>query len=226
MMRRNQNAKVLAPLFAVAFLSCGCEEINSGYTYGPGAGGSRGTASYSPGGDFVYGPQSTSRPSPEEDYNRALTEYNSALTSYNNASTVGALQNANWSIQQNSAPGLGKAFAFGGMVAGNANRDDAARQVEVARQRLEAARQRLTTQGTTTQPATPPRGRVSIVAVPENAEVRVDSKPAGNSPCTLSLPEGLHDFQIFAPGYKASSRSVAVIPDSEMTLKVTLDRNE
>jgi hypothetical protein len=221
-MRTLKHLESLAALGLSAVLICGCDEVGPGHPYAYGPGG-YGGGQLSSGAQPFSLAQTGSSSDAQAEYDRALADYNQALASYNNANVLGALNNANWAMHQNSAPGMGKLAAFGGMVAGNANQDDAARQVEIARQRLETARQKLAEQTLSVQTPAPSNGRIAIITEPVNAEIAVDGNPTGNAPCTLSLPSGIHDFQIAAPGYKGSSRRVAVIPDSEMTLKVILD---
>lgn len=200
----------------------------SGYAYGP---IQHGSGSASPTGGYTYGPavpaagtSDFATGNAQADYDRALAAYNEALQEQNNAQTVSTINNMNWAAQQNAAPGVDKGMAFLGMLAGSSNKGDAAREVEVARQRLEAARQRLVTAGLQAPRAAMP-GSVSVIAVPEDSEVFVDGVFVGNSPCTLKLPHGNHSIKVKAQGFDPFERDVGVLPQSEITIRATLNRS-
>ena len=68
------------------------------------------------------------------------------------------------------------------------------------------------------------KGRITIISVPENAEISVDNEFVGNSPATLRLATGRHTIAVSSDGFKAWVREIAVLADSELTLNAKLEK--
>lgn len=68
------------------------------------------------------------------------------------------------------------------------------------------------------------KGKVSLVSVPDAAEVFVDDAFVGNTPATLRLSPGKHTIKVSQSGFKAWIKDLSVIASSEVSLKATLDK--
>jgi len=68
-------------------------------------------------------------------------------------------------------------------------------------------------------------GKVSVISVPDSADVYVDDGFVGNTPATLKLSAGKHTVKVTQDGYKAWSKEVNVFADSEVNLKASLQKN-
>lgn len=106
------------------------------------SGGGYGSGSYSgsgasPGHSRAYCEQK------RREYEAALSEYNRVLKKYNDAKAMGFITDLNWANRQSSQPGFDKGMAFLGMLSGKMTKNDAESAVEVARQRLNAAKEQL-----------------------------------------------------------------------------------
>jgi hypothetical protein len=65
-------------------------------------------------------------------------------------------------------------------------------------------------------------GSVLISSDEEGADIFVDGKFVGNTPSTLALPAGQHEFRIESPNRVAWSRQVELFKGSNVTVKATL----
>jgi hypothetical protein len=68
------------------------------------------------------------------------------------------------------------------------------------------------------------KGKISLTSLPDAAEVFVDEAFVGNTPATLRLSPGKHTIRVSQSGYKAWTRDLAVIANSEVSLKAALDK--
>ena len=65
-------------------------------------------------------------------------------------------------------------------------------------------------------------GVAEITSDPDGGEIFLDDKFVGNSPATLRLSEGAHVLIIKFPHHADWQRSITVLKDSVVTVKVTL----
>ena len=65
---------------------------------------------------------------------------------------------------------------------------------------------------------------VMITSTPENAEIYADGAFVGNAPANLKLSEGIHIVEVKKAGFKSYRRELRVIGSSELSLRVTLDK--
>jgi len=68
-------------------------------------------------------------------------------------------------------------------------------------------------------------GGVILDSDPSSAEVWIDGVYVGNTPAKLSLVAGKHTIRVSRDGYESWEREIQVLPDSEVTLKVTLRKS-
>lgn len=68
------------------------------------------------------------------------------------------------------------------------------------------------------------KGKITISADVENAEIYVDGSFVGSTPSTLSLQEGSHKIEVKSAGV-TWARELRVLPDSDVLLKATLGKN-
>jgi hypothetical protein len=66
------------------------------------------------------------------------------------------------------------------------------------------------------------KGQILLTSMPDAAEVYVDDAFVGNTPATLRLAPGKHTIKVTQDGYKAWSKDLSVIANSEVTLKAAL----
>jgi hypothetical protein len=69
------------------------------------------------------------------------------------------------------------------------------------------------------------KGKVLVSSVPDGADVYVDDSFVGNAPATLNLAAGKHTVKVSQDGYKAWTKDVSVLADSEVSLKASLGKN-
>jgi S1-C subfamily serine protease len=69
-------------------------------------------------------------------------------------------------------------------------------------------------------------GSVTISSIPDGAEIYVDDKFVGNAQASLKLRAGTHTILLKSPGCADWQRSIEVLKDSSVTLKVTLETTE
>lgn len=67
--------------------------------------------------------------------------------------------------------------------------------------------------------------RVSIQSDPAGAEIYLDGQMVGSTPSTLMIPSGSHQFRVHAPGHPDWTRTVSILPGSEISLSAPLDKN-
>ena len=67
-------------------------------------------------------------------------------------------------------------------------------------------------------------GVVSVSAIPDGADISVDGNFVGSAPATLKLTVGKHVISVSQQGYKAWSRELSVLPDSDVKLKAALEK--
>jgi hypothetical protein len=67
--------------------------------------------------------------------------------------------------------------------------------------------------------------RVSIQSEPAGAEIYLDGEMVGSTPSTLMVPSGSHQFRVHAPGRTDWTRTVNILPGSEISLTAALDKN-
>lgn len=69
-------------------------------------------------------------------------------------------------------------------------------------------------------------GSVTITSTPDGADIYVDDKFVGNAQASLKLEAGTHVIVLKLLGYADWGRSIEVLKDSSVALKVTLGTNE
>jgi len=83
----------------------------------------------------------------------------------------------------------------------------------------------MTAAPSTATPAAPAKGTVTVSSVPDGADVYVDDNFVGNAPATLKLSPGKHTVKVQQDGYKAWTKDLSVMADSEANLKASLAKN-
>lgn len=78
--------------------------------------------------------------------------------------------------------------------------------------------------GGSSPPADSDKGKVILTSVPEGADIDVDGAFVGNTPSTLKLPAGKHTVKVSQAGFKAWSKEISVLADSETNLKATFEK--
>lgn len=74
-------------------------------------------------------------------------------------------------------------------------------------------------------PAGPPTpGKISIVSVPEGADIEVDGSFVGNAPADLQLPDGYHTVTVKKTGFKDWDRTLKVSTGSSVHLNAELEK--
>jgi len=69
-----------------------------------------------------------------------------------------------------------------------------------------------------------PKGSVNITSTPSNAEVYIDGVFVGNSPCSLSITEGIHIIEVIQSGYISYKKELRVISESDVTIRANLNK--
>jgi hypothetical protein len=67
--------------------------------------------------------------------------------------------------------------------------------------------------------------RVNIQSDPVGAEIYLDGEMVGSTPSTLVIPSGSHQFRVHASGHPDWTRTVKLLPGSEISLSAALDKN-
>lgn len=67
-------------------------------------------------------------------------------------------------------------------------------------------------------------GKISVNVVPANSEIAIDKEFVGNSPATVRLTVGKHTVTVTSDGFKPWVRDITILPDSELTLSATLEK--
>ncbi|MGA7751481.1 MAG: PEGA domain-containing protein [Candidatus Sulfotelmatobacter sp.] len=76
-----------------------------------------------------------------------------------------------------------------------------------------------------TSAAAPSTARLSIVSVPEGADIEIDGNFAGNTPSDLEVPEGGRSIVVKKPGYKNWERKMMVVAGSSVHLNAELEKS-
>lgn len=67
-------------------------------------------------------------------------------------------------------------------------------------------------------------GFVNVIANDENSEIFADGAFRGNPPAKLKLKDGPHVIEVKRAGFKSYRREITVTADSDLTLRVTLEK--
>jgi uncharacterized protein len=70
----------------------------------------------------------------------------------------------------------------------------------------------------------PRTGLVNVVAADTDAEIFVDGAFVGNTPAKVKLTEGTHVIEVKESGFKGYRKQIAITAGSELTLRVTLEK--
>lgn len=70
----------------------------------------------------------------------------------------------------------------------------------------------------------PQTGAVTVVSMPDGADVSVDGNFVGNAPSTLKLSPGRHTFGVVLSGFKPWNRELTVVSGSEVKLNAALEK--
>ncbi len=73
-------------------------------------------------------------------------------------------------------------------------------------------------------PAAPATGKLSIVSIPDGADIEVDGSFVGNAPSDLQLPEGEHTIAVKKTGFKDWERKMKVSGGSSVRLNAELEK--
>jgi hypothetical protein len=68
------------------------------------------------------------------------------------------------------------------------------------------------------------KGRVTVYADIENAEIYIDGDFVGNAPSTFALDSGNHKVEVKAPGGMSWRRDLRVLDESDIALQATLSQ--
>jgi protein-tyrosine-phosphatase len=72
--------------------------------------------------------------------------------------------------------------------------------------------------------ATPATGKVSVVSVPDGADIEVDGNFVGNTPSDVQVPEGDHAIAVRKAGFKDWGRRMKVSGGSSVRLNAELEK--
>ena len=70
----------------------------------------------------------------------------------------------------------------------------------------------------------PTTAKLSIVSIPDGADIEVDGTFAGNTPSDLAVPDGEHAIAVKKPGYKNWERKMKVVAGSNIRLSAELEK--
>lgn len=73
-------------------------------------------------------------------------------------------------------------------------------------------------------PATPAGAKLSIVSIPDGADIEIDGSFVGNAPSDLQLPEGEHTIAVKKTGFKDWERKMKVNGGSNIHLNAELEK--
>ena len=65
---------------------------------------------------------------------------------------------------------------------------------------------------------------INVSSIPESAEVWVNGAFVGNTPAKLTLAAGKYKIRVSLQGYQDWEREIQIFPDSELTLRATLQK--
>jgi hypothetical protein len=75
-------------------------------------------------------------------------------------------------------------------------------------------------------PAAPATGKLSVVSVPDGADIEVDGSFVGNTPSDVQLLEGDHSVSVKKAGFKSWERKLKVTAGSSVRLSADLEKAE
>ena len=70
----------------------------------------------------------------------------------------------------------------------------------------------------------PATAKLSIVSIPDGADIEVDGNFAGNTPSDLAVPDGEHAITVRKSGYKNWERKMKVVAGSNIRLSAELEK--
>jgi len=73
-------------------------------------------------------------------------------------------------------------------------------------------------------PAAPVTGKLSIVSIPDGADIEVDGSFVGNTPSDVQLPEGEHTVSVKKAGFKDWEKKLKVTGGSNVHLNAELEK--
>lgn len=76
-----------------------------------------------------------------------------------------------------------------------------------------------------TPPAANPVGKLSIVSIPDGADIELDGSFVGNAPSDLQVPEGDHTIAVKKTGFKDWERKMKVNGGSSVRLNAELEKS-
>lgn len=75
-------------------------------------------------------------------------------------------------------------------------------------------------------PTVPSVGKVSVVSVPDGADIEIDGSFVGNTPSDVQVPEGDHSVSVKKVGFKNWERKLKVTAGSSVRLNADLEKTE
>ncbi|MGB8063307.1 MAG: PEGA domain-containing protein [Candidatus Sulfotelmatobacter sp.] len=75
-----------------------------------------------------------------------------------------------------------------------------------------------------TAPAAPASAKLSIVSIPDGADIEIDGSFVGNAPSELEVPEGEHTIAVKKTGFKDWERKMKVSGGSSVHLNAELEK--
>lgn len=69
-------------------------------------------------------------------------------------------------------------------------------------------------------------GTLHVISTPDSAEISVDGNFMGNAPATIKLAAGKHEIRLTLKGSREWSRSVQVTAGSDLSLPVSLEKEQ
>ena len=77
----------------------------------------------------------------------------------------------------------------------------------------------------TAAPAVPSAGKLTVVSVPDGADIEVDGSFVGNTPSDVQVPEGEHTIVVKKTGFKDWQRKMKVSGGSSVRLNAELEKS-
>jgi len=78
----------------------------------------------------------------------------------------------------------------------------------------------------TNAPTVPSGGKLSVVSVPDGADIELDGSFVGNTPSDVQVPEGNHTITVKKAGFKDWERALKVNAGSNVHLSAQLEKTE
>jgi hypothetical protein len=78
--------------------------------------------------------------------------------------------------------------------------------------------------GSAPPPIAPATGKISIVSIPEGADIEVDGNFVGNAPSDVQLPDGDHVIAVKKTGFKDWQRKLKISSGSNVHLQAELEK--